>query len=274
MIYCIYHRADNDGLCSGSIVKHALPEAQLVGMNYNEEFPLWDKLSKDDVVIMTDFSLEPFEEMIRLNELCELHWIDHHDTAIKKYEESGADIKGLRVDGTAACTLTWEYFFNEPAPKAVEFIGLYDVWDHRNPQVLPFQMGLRTFDTRMGSRIWDEVIRSDPHWIAVVVSKGAIIMDYQKRYHKGYCSAYSFETEFEGLKALAVNKGFTNSMVFGDRIRDYDIVITFVRKNKAWKVSFYTDKEHVHCGQLAEKYGGGGHRQAAGANVEELPFEY
>jgi nanoRNase/pAp phosphatase (c-di-AMP/oligoRNAs hydrolase) len=34
----------------------------------------------------------------------------------------------------------------------------------------------------------------------------------------------------------------------------------------------YTDKEGVHVGNIAKKYGGGGHPGAAGFICKELPF--
>ena len=36
-------------------------------------------------------------------------WIDHHKTAIEKYDGFDYDIRGLRYDGIAACMLTYCY---------------------------------------------------------------------------------------------------------------------------------------------------------------------
>ena len=65
-----------------------------------------------------------------------------------------------------------------------------------------------------------------------------------------------------------------SSMAFGDAINEYDIAILFTRKLGGYKVGLYTVQDNVDCSALASKYGGGGHKQAAGFHVEELPFEH
>jgi len=36
-------------------------------------------------------------------------WIDHHKTAIEKYNDFEYDIRGVRYDGIAGCMLTYCY---------------------------------------------------------------------------------------------------------------------------------------------------------------------
>ena len=33
---CFYHKADLDGVCSGAIVKHFVPDCELYGFDYGE----------------------------------------------------------------------------------------------------------------------------------------------------------------------------------------------------------------------------------------------
>ena len=81
---CFYHSTDLDGHCSGAIVKYRYPECEMIGINYGQEFP-WDSIQPDEQVFMVDFTLQPFEGMERLNNLCNLHWIDRSTTT----EEGG-----------------------------------------------------------------------------------------------------------------------------------------------------------------------------------------
>jgi len=62
---------------------------------------------------MVDFSLQPFEEMIKLFKIFndKFIWIDHHISAINDELTSNIKIKGIRKVGEAACELTWQYFF-------------------------------------------------------------------------------------------------------------------------------------------------------------------
>ena len=66
----------------------------------------------------------------------------------------------------------------------------------------------------------------------------------------------------------------TNSQMF-DSVWDntkYDAMLTFGWRKGKWTVSLYTDKEHVDVSVAAKNRGGGGHKQAAGFQCEELPF--
>ena len=89
---CFFHRADFDGVCSAAIVKKFVPDCELYGIDYGDEFP-WDKVSMCQVamvgaaepekrqVYMVDFSLKP-DDMKRLAACCDLVWIDHHKVCV------------------------------------------------------------------------------------------------------------------------------------------------------------------------------------------------
>ena len=105
----LWHRADFDGVCSAAIAKKFVPDAELHGIDYGDEFP-WDKVrpGPDAVetepwasnrkvveshpgysiaefprrtVYLLDFSLPP-EDMKKLAACCDLVWIDHHKVCL------------------------------------------------------------------------------------------------------------------------------------------------------------------------------------------------
>lgn len=272
---CFYHSADLDGHCSGAIVKHAYKDkdCELYGINYGEEFP-WDKI-KDQEVIMVDFSLQPFSEMIKLkNQSKFLIWIDHHESAIK--DSKNCEIDGVRDVKKAACELTWEYFNKyKEMPRIVKLLGRYDVWDHEyNDDILPLQYGIKTIDTDPKEcERWEYWL--DGYFPEFFLEKGNNVLEYLKKDEEKYAKACAFETDLEGYNCIAINRLFTNSKMF-DSVWDeklHDIMITFGWKNNSWTVSLYTTKEDIDVSVIAKKMGGGGHKQAAGFQCEELPFE-
>ena len=171
---CFYHSADLDGVCSGAIVKHFVPDVELVGYDYGQPFPwdkvrpgidaendpLWAHLYKPEngyvlevfgdppkaaietlkfekrTVYVADVSLPP-EDMRRLAEVSNLVWIDHHASQEGLWAElqNKQAQQGLFRIGTAACELCWE-FFNplQDAPEAVRLLGSYDVWRKDDPE--------------------------------------------------------------------------------------------------------------------------------------------
>jgi nanoRNase/pAp phosphatase (c-di-AMP/oligoRNAs hydrolase) len=81
--------------------------------------------------------------------------------------------------------------------------------------------------------------------------------------------------EWENHRVLACNRMFTGSKLFNSQWDSdkYDIMMVFGWKKDKWVVSLYSDKEDVNVGLSAYKYGGGGHRKAAGFQCDVLPFK-
>jgi uncharacterized protein len=285
---CFYHSADLDGHCSAAIVKHFHPECELIGINYGDPFP-WHLIADSERVFMVDFSLQPIEEMVKLNSLCHLFWIDHHKSAIEAAAAFDSEIDGLRDSAFAACELTWECFADASIkPLAVTLLGRYDVWDHSNPHTLPFQYGIRLNDTDPGlfpgcmKILWKPLLSTEklplhPHGETNAISileEGRVVLKYVKQDNAKYCRAAAFETMFDGKRCIAVNKLLTSSQLF-DSVWDpekYDAMITFGWRNRKWTVSLYSTKPDVDVSVICKAHGGGGHKGAAGFQCAELPF--
>jgi len=296
---CFYHSADLDGHCSGAIVKREFENCEMFGINYGDEFP-WDKIEKDEVIYMVDFSLSTFEEMIELNSRCDcLVWIDHHKSAIKNeavYLErlnfpnrDDLTISGIREIGIGACFLTWNFMYRDkqPMPFAVQLLAEYDVWNHSNPNTLPFQYGMRLYNTwpenqNFWRRIFEnerDIFNNEDSIMDKIIKEGRIVLKYISQYEKRYAKGTYFKTVinktlYDNYKCIAINKALTSSLLFNSvKTDDIDIMIAFYWsgiKNK-WLVSLYSEKVDVSA--IAEKFGGGGHKEAAGFTCDFLPFD-
>jgi len=163
---------------------------------------------------MVDFSLEP-DEMKRLNECCDLTWIDHHKSAIDSCE--GLGIRGIRHSGLAACELCWTWFdqhngaitnellvrhfevFAGRRPEAVRLLGRYDVWDAKNPdwqRIEAFQFGMRAEAGAMSpiDPVWTSLLDPRPDENPDEVSlldiemRGRAILSYRDQEAKSLCA--------------------------------------------------------------------------------------
>jgi len=277
-----YHSADLDGHCSGAIVKYKYSDALMYPIDHGEPFP-WSDITKEDTVYMTDFSL-PIDDMVRLNALCkEFIWLDHHKSSMDDYANSDdyTIIHGRRIIGTAGCEITWDWLFpNEEMPAGVRLLGRFDVWDHSGSSTLPYQYGMKTLNTNPteihSDVVWEMIFNDDEELFKGVMSKGHAIIKYIRNLDKQKCNN-CFETEIQGMKAIALNNSSPgNSLTFAsvwDNTK-YDLMIHFGRGNNGmWNISFYTDKEGIDVSVLAKSYKGGGHHQAAGCTLKELPFK-
>lgn len=281
---CFYHSSDLDGHCSGAIVKYAYPECEMYPINYEDDFP-WEKIAPMETVYIVDFSLQPFEDMEMLNDVANLIWIDHHKTAIEEaiFRDISGPIKGYRSMDYAACELTWMYLFpDDDMPEAVGLLGRYDVWDHEDSEVYPFQMGMRleyTDPSNLAARFsWDRLFEHDGAVISEIIERGNAIVDYQNQTNAKLAKSCAFEVELDGLKFIAANMQGVNSKFF-DAVWDddrHDAMLLFGWKQDKWTVSMFTTPEKISqgidVGEVAKARGGGGHAGAAGFQCQELPF--
>lgn len=286
---CFYHESDFDGICSAAIVLLKYPECKLIGVDYkaaNDKHTfsaLVAEVDEGEEVIMVDFSF-PMWAMQELKRKAKFVWIDHHNSAIVEAKATAGfvdvSLNGKLCASKAACQLTWEYFHaHTNVPKAVQLIARYDIWD-LDDEVLAMQYGLKSL-----------AVSKDPNdidfWtllfsglnLAGVLTKGRAILDYANEHNAKICGYGAFRfywREFGCLHVLCVNAPNTNSSVF-DSITNkdlYDILMVFAwsMPDAKWRVSIYTANKHIDCGALANRFGGGGHRKAAGFITDTLPF--
>lgn len=269
---CFFHSADLDGHCSGAIVLARYPKCVMFGINYGDPFP-WDMIEPGETVFMVDFSLQPFEDMLRLDEICNFFWIDHHKTAIEAMERSGVLIGGFQGEGLGACALVWSSLY--PClrmPYGVQLLAEYDVWKHEDANCLPFQYGMRLEDSSPGAPVWSRVFSGD---LADIILRGETVLEYERKQSAAYAQACAFETDFMGLRCVAMNRMLTNSKAF-DAVLDpdrHDAMLTFGFRKGRWTCSLYSAREDVDVSAVALQLGGGGHKGAAGFQCAELPFE-
>ena len=275
---CIYHIADHDGKGSGAVVKSVFPEIELLGLNHDMEIP-YDLIEKHEKVVVCDFAL-PVDYMFKLSETVDFTWIDHHASVIDKYEEELAKgrkpIKGIRRVGQAAIELCWEYFYpDRPVPLGIILFAKNDLFDLSDPRVRPFEFAMQSFGVNTpDDKIWTELFENRLD-IEEMIQDGQRILGWINVRNYRLVRSMAFESEIDGYKCICANmpQGYSS---FYDSIENrdsYDVMINFyMNKNQKWNLSFYSSKKNVDVSKIAAKFGGGGHRGAAGASsLDELP---
>ncbi len=261
---CFYHKSDLDGHCSGAIVKKMYPDCEMIGVDYSD-FVNFETIEEGEKVFVLDFCFS-VEDMTRLNKMASLVWVDHHKSSIEMMA-GHESILGLRKVGKAGCELTWEYLYDTEMPIAVHLLGRHDVWDHEDGRVLPFQYGMRGLKTLpLDNSLWKAALSLDNIFINKIIDQGRAILTYQRKLDATYAKGMAYEAEFEGYRAIVMNKPYTNSKAF-DAVYDpekHDIMVLFGVKPKEFKYTLFSDKPDVDVSEIAKKYGGGGHMGAAG----------
>lgn len=319
-IAVIYHDADFDGKLSNEVCRHFLklhhPDASIhsYGWDYGRPVPtpihkwldpqMGDQFSNDwalyDAIYIVDLSVD--ELMAKADLSKKIVWIDHHKSAIEKWDHIGDATKlvGYRIDGVAACRLCWHWFtaslgpYGDPMvypwdrhlaqkddffnrsivePRLIRLAGEYDIWDHRDPDAKVLQYGLRAID----KQAFDTVVHysfctsGEDIYLNPVIESGRKIKSYCDINNDEYSASYSRTIEWEGLKFCALNIGQrgNSDLLRGGLKPEHDACFAWRFDGERALVSLYhiDGKTHHDLSLIAVKYGGGGHRGACGFRI-------
>ncbi len=282
MIRIIYHVADLDGKCSGAIARYYYDKMkfpyEMVPMNYGDDLP-FDQWAETDELVFMDVSIQPQDKMISIMQRFKTILIDHHKTSIglEKYM-----VDGIISMDNSACELSWSFFIRKTMPKFVKLLGRYDIWDNKdikkwNEEIMPFQQGMNLFKTDPyyddNFKLWSKWIESDNNWIDDVIKDGNVAWECMKNIYNKGASNLCHDVIFEGKKAIVANTFLKNSQFFTGYYDPliHDIMIAWTWNGNRYDISIYTTS-NIDVSEIAKKYGGGGHKQAAGFNCKHISF--
>lgn len=281
----IYYHNDLDGHCAAAIVYRATKcervkgvKVELIEVDYKDEIKI-KEIHLSEKIFIVDFSFKPeiMEKVLLLTR--NVFWIDHHKTAFEyKYSQ---ELMGLRDNEFSGCELAWKYFYGEKAmPRAVKLIGDRDKWSWKmGKETAQFNMGLQLYDHQPKDAIWDTLLNVDSHipfthlrkHFTDIKEEGKICLQFRDQFCKDYAKSYGFETEFEGHKCFALGLYMFGSEAFGEKMNKYDVCLSYEYLGDKWIIGLYSDRG-IDVSKIAQKYGGGGHKGAAGFTTPELPF--
>lgn len=286
----LFHHNDMDGKSAAAIVMRHFGyehDYKLVEVNYatcivenTDEYN-----SKDfDKTIIVDVSLnedtkDQFKEVVRNAKEC--IWIDHHKTTFEVADEELMAVPGLRYDGYCGAYLAYAYFrlavtvagqfdvveINPHIPDWIQLVDDHDTWKHQHKMTWAFKYAYDASDNDpMNHEFYESLF--DESGLENMFIAGSAIFEYVKQQQARILAGYAYEAEFEGHKVLVLNdRG--NSSMFGDRINDYDFVVSWRFDGEYYRYSLYSVKDDIDCTPIAKKYGGGGHAHACGFSTTE-----
>lgn len=269
-------------------------------INYGMKFPFHD-IKQDEFVFIVDYSIEP-EEMWQLLSITKnVFWIDHHQSTIETYKDFKCDVKGIRITGAgiSGANLTWLYFkemcdehwkqvektghkrvkallgrYERGIPMLAKYTAMWDTfsWDKKIEEyVKAFHYGFleRDFNPMndiLGGLNGDAGLNVRNDIFDILIEDGSRVLCYLNAEAKQHLRAYGFETTFEGHKVYAINRALINSDFFESiDASKYDMFIGFSFNGSMWEYQLRSaEQDKVNVYELAVKYGGGGHPNAAG----------
>lgn len=280
----IYYHDDNDGCCAAAVAGNSYDRNEFsikfVAINYGKESWSEEEIKAAEKVWFVDFTSDKMDELVKA---CgpKLVWIDHHKTAMEKFPDlwNSSSIPGTRSLEKAACVLTWE--FTHPGfislPVAVAYIGDKDLWKFEHVQTKAFTAGFSLMVKTPNDEVWDVLLGSEYEDIVnEMISIGELLLEAQ-----GYKIQKAFDRGidcvFHNWKARLVNTT-GNISELGEFIYKkpgYDIAIMWQAVEDMVVFSLRSDSgnpDSPDCAEIAQQYGGGGHKNAAGFQKKNMDF--
>lgn len=235
---------------------------------------------KDKEVYIADFSFpKAIMEEMRANNRSVIV-IDHHKTAeeqVTAYEENIFDIEH------SGAYLAWNYFHPETdIPQLILYIEDHDLWKFELPHTREFGAALGEYS--IDFETWDKLNENlaDRDHFSKFISHGAVIAGFEDRLVENIL-VHKEKALFEGHEIYVLNAERIYRSVLGHKLASLngaegriEMSIVYYRSNGKISCSLRSNGD-VDVRTMAEKYGGGGHKNSAGmdfSSFEELPFTF
>lgn len=282
-IVVLYHKNCLDGLGAAWVAWKAFDKkVDLVAVQYGNKFEEMFGESFAELIGKTvyclDFSFDR-ETVKYLAGLCTLILLDHHNTAAEALKGIAAtDIRGfpeawetrlepeesiIIVDERySGAMLAWMWFFEEVPPFGIRCVQDRDLWAWKIKNSREWTSVAFSHEKTVEN--FDMLINTDPF---TVIAEGTGLMRVQKN-NVATVSKGARRFVLDGIDVPIVNcNSFLVSDV-GDLLgQDEHFVATYIDTPHGRQFSLRSRHKDQEVNKLAERFGGGGHPQAAGFQI-------
>jgi oligoribonuclease NrnB/cAMP/cGMP phosphodiesterase (DHH superfamily) len=260
MEYVLYHENCDDGFGAAWTAWQALGDrARYIPVQHGEPPP---EIPDGSTLTIVDFAY-PRDVLIGLKERLGSLWVlDHHKTAAK--DLAGLDFTTFDMEKSGAM-LAWDHWFpGEPAPPLLQYIQDRDLWLFQLPNSPEVSAALRSYprDFPVWSTLSVDVLARDG--IAIQRARGIQVSDHVKlaalRNVGGYLVPVVNATCYLSDIGDQLNANYPDSpfaACYFDRADG----------RRQWSLR---SRGEFDVSEVAERFGGGGHRNVAGY-TEESP---
>lgn len=262
---CIYHANCCDGMGAAWVVHKALNEnddVEFIAANYQGELPE----VKDAHVIIVDFSFKQDQMREIAKQANSVLVIDHHKTAqaeLIPLIEQGI-INGVFDMEKSGAMLAWNYFFpNEEPPRLIEHIQDRDLWKFELVGTREIQAALYSYPMEL--ELWDDLMETDTGKLYL---EGVAIDRAHKKNVNGLVEFCSYQSSIAGFLVPTLNCNYMFASDAGNILaKDAPFSATYQETEGYRKYSLRSVDGGMDVSEIASKFGGGGHKHAAGFKI-------
>ena len=271
----IFHHTDMDGYSSAAVIKKYNNKCYCRPVNYKDALPTLEEvekannISKVNVIYIVDYSFteDTFYQLQDLLEEYKVIWIDHHKSSLSilPYLDSYDNLEYYIDTEYCGAINTWKYINDEKEiPYCLQLVDSWDTWKHFDENDFAFKLFFDSKKVKDTIEIFMDLIDTDN--CDKYITHGKILENYTLNLYN-QMSNKAYGAYLNGLNCIVLNTPIKSSLVFGNKIIDYDAAIVWNYDGSLYEYSIYTAK-NIDVSTIAEIYGGGGHPSAAGFTSE------
>lgn len=273
MIHVLYHSNCYDGFGSAYAawkclnLKHdttTLTSAKYIPVSYGFPPPKLEnengKLGSDFLYIL-DFSYNELELLdLHKKYNCTIVVLDHHKTAKESLEPLMGKYHWLKVRfdmGKSGAEMSWEYFHDSEVPLLLKHIGDRDLWKFEIEGSKEIHKSLISYP--MDFELWDKFD------VTQLKREGVVLQRMYDQLVTNICK-HSYDKTIDGHKIPVVNTTIAWSEV-GHKLLENHPDAPFVASFTVFEDQIMwslRSRKDFDVSEIAKKFGGGGHKQAAG----------
>lgn len=245
----IYHGGCRDGFCAAWVARLALGDAEFLAAQYGDLPP--DVFKRNVYVLDFSYSRALMDDMAA--RATSLLVLDHHKTA--EAALSGAPYARFDMNRSGA-GMTWDHFFpGEPRHWLVDYVEDRDLWRWKLPHSRDVSGYLSAIDSTFEA--FDSASLGDAKLVGGYLTKA--IDKYVDT-----VSRNAPLVSFEGHAVPCVNTTHAVSELLGKLAEAHPFAIGWFRSNEGKFIYSLRSRGDFDVSELAKRYGGGGHKNAAG----------
>ena len=265
-VICIYHANCPDGFASAWVVRKALGNNVIFHEGVHQQSPP-DVTGLD--VFLVDFSYKKnvIEEMLKT--AASITILDHHISAKEELHSLliNGQLKGLFDLNKSGAMITWEWFYPDlAAPKLIEFIQDRDLWRFELEGTREVTTGLSSYSFDFA--IWDKFMSYNISKLQGLKNDGAAIERKIKTDIENLISNGVRRMMIAGYNVPVLNASSAYISDAGNILaRDEPFAACYWDHADGRSFSLRSSVSGIDVSKVAQCYGGGGHKNAAGFTV-------
>lgn len=243
----------------------------------DEELPA-GLTDKEIYIVDYSYKKETLQQLLDTNKSVVV--IDHHQTAqetVKSFSQNIFD------NDHSGAVLAWQHFHPDTTvPPLLEYVEDHDLWRFALPENREFNVALGEYPMTFES--WDNLIADLKNTDNLInfIAKGSLLAKFEDKL-VARLMMYKERVLFEGYEVWAINASRIYRSILGNQLAELNLAeeqepigIVYYHSNGGVNISLRSIGE-TDVAAIAEKYGGGGHKNAASikvASFKELPFTF